>query len=154
MGPTRNVSSAAGVIAFTTAATLLAAGVSVPAEAAPVPTRQVVTKNCVKSVAGIPLRVKMRFDRVLRVRVTHPEGTGNLRDARVARVSAFMSYESAPVPPDEDGNEIGGAAWGEPLGDRPVYRIRGWGDAVTTATVTFTLTNGKEAKVACTQRFS
>jgi len=143
--------SPARLAASATAAVLLAGAFSVPAEAAPA--RQIVIKNCTETVAGVPLRVKMRFDRVLRVRVTHPDGTGNFRDRRVQRVATLMSFESAPTPPDENGGEIGGAAWAESYGDRPSYRIRDWG-AVTTAEVTFTLRNGKRATVTCTQRFA
>lgn len=136
-------------VAGAVSAGLLATGVVVPAEAATTP----VFKHCTKTVNGVELRVKMRFDdRILRVRLSHPDGTGNFQERRIQRVAATLISEGEAVPPDGNGAEIGGAAWAQRYGDRPVLRTRNFG-AVNTAVVTFTLKNGKRATVDCTQRF-
>ena len=145
--------SAAGAVALTGVATLLAGGLAVPAEAASAATAPVVVRNCSKTLGGVPLRVKMRFGGgVLRVRVSHPDGTGNFREHRVTRTAATLLFESRAAPPDENGNEIGSAVWAQRYGDQPVYRTRHYG-AVNTAVVTFKLANGKRATLSCTQRF-
>ena len=145
--------SAAGVVAATGVATLFASGLAVPAEAASAATATAVIRSCSKTVDGLTLRVKMRFDNgVMRVRVSHPDGKGNFRERHVRRTAAVLAFESRPVPPDSNGNEIGSAAWARGYGDQPVYRTRGW-SATNTAVVTFKLVNGKRVTVSCTQRF-
>lgn len=146
---------ALAVAAFVVAAGLHAA----PAEAASSATGTIVVKNCFTTLEGVSLRVKMRFDmrsatdangvRQVRVRVSHPEGTGNFENNRVRSVTTGLIFETAAVNP-----QIGGAAFAERRGDKPAYRKRLNTDmASVTAAVTFRLTNGKRTAIGCTQQF-
>jgi hypothetical protein len=138
---------------------LLAAGMwAAPAQAAPA-AGTVVFKNCSTSAHGVPLRVKMRFEmrsatdpngvRLVRVRVSHPDGTGNFTESRVRSVATTLLFETAAVNP-----QIGGAAFAERRGDHPTYRKRLNSDmASATAFVTFRLVNGQRAAIGCSQKF-
>ena len=137
---------------------LLAAGMwAAPAEAAPAGT--VVFKNCSTTKHGVPLRVKMRFlmasasdtndVRLVRVRVSHPDGTGNFHETRVASVETGMFFESEVTNP-----QLGSAVWANRYGDRPVIRQRvNSGMSSIGAHVTFRLVYGKRANLSCTQTF-
>ncbi len=70
--------------------------------------------NCFKTKHGVTVRIKLRVeDRVMRVRVSHPRGTGNFEQPRVARVRLTASQVSP--------NSI---SRGKVFGDSPVYRLR------------------------------
>jgi hypothetical protein len=137
---------------------LLAAGTwAAPAQAAP--TGAVVIKSCSATEHGVPLRVKMRFQlasaadtndvRLARVRVSHPDGTGNFRETRVSSVGTGLFFESAVSDP-----RLGSAVWAERAGDRAVYRKRlNMGMTSVSAHVTFRLAGGKRANLTCTQTF-
>ena len=138
---------------------LLAGGMwAAPAEAAPA-AGTVVVKNCSTTAHGVPLRVKLRFEmrsasdrndvRLMRVRVSHPDGTGNFHQTRVRSVTTGLIFETESVDP-----RIGGAAFAENRGNHPVYRKRlDSGMASATALVAFRLANGKRAVINCAQHF-
>ena len=146
--------------ALTAAAVAVTAGViAVPAHAAPAATGPVVVENCAKTLGGVPLRIKMRFElrdsddpndvRRVRVRVSHPDGTGNFAERRVIRTATTFIFEGQSV-----NDQIGGAAWAERKGGKPAYR-QSLGDTHTFQTVThFKLRNGKRAMLSCTHRFA
>ncbi|HVE25817.1 MAG TPA: hypothetical protein VNC22_10445 [Sporichthya sp.] len=137
---------------------LLAGGLwTAPAQAAA--TGPVVIKNCATTAHGVPLRVKLRFEmrsasdpndvRLMRVRVTHPDGTGNFASDQVRSVATTLVFETESVNP-----QIGGAAFAERRGDHAVYRKRlNAGMASATAVVRFTLANGRHAAIGCRQQF-
>lgn len=139
---------------------LLAAGMSVaPAQAATAAPGTVVVKQCSTNAAGVPLRVKMRFDmrsasdpndvRLLRVRVSHPDGTGNFKSSRVRSVATTLLFESQASDP-----RLGSAAFAERRGDKAAYRTQLNQDLSTaTAIVTFRLANGQRVPASCTQKF-
>lgn len=143
--------------ALAVAAVVVAAGLhAAPADAA---TGSVVVKNCFMTFDGVQLRVKMRFDmrsatdangvRQVRVRVSHPDGTGNFENRRVRSVATGLIFEGASTNP-----QLGGGAFAERRGDQPVYRKRLNLDmASVTAAVSFRLTNGKRSAIGCTQQF-
>lgn len=138
---------------------LLAAGTwAAPAQAAPA-AGTVVVKHCSTTSHGVPLRVKLRFAmssasdpndvRLMRVRVSHPDGTGNFRERRVDSVATTLAFETEASDP-----RIGGAAFAERRGDHPVYRKRlNEGLASATAIVVFRLHNGKRGVIGCMQQF-
>lgn len=150
MGPTSKALLAVGSL-------LAAAMWAAPADAAPAGT--VVIKNCSTTKHGVPLRVKMRFQMasasdtndvdLVRVRVSHPDGTGNFRENRVASVDLAVGFESEVTNP-----QLGSAVWRERVGNRPVTRKRvDSGMSNISADVTFRLVNGKRAHLTCTQTF-
>jgi hypothetical protein len=141
-------------------ASLVAAGLYVgPADAATAAGGTVLIKNCTATAHGVPLRVKMRFEmrsasdpndvRLMRVRVSHPDGTGNFKNNGVRSVTTTLLFETASVNP-----QLGGAAFAERRGNHPTYRKRlNAGMASATAVVSFRLTDGKRANIGCTQQF-
>lgn len=142
------------------AGTMLVAGLhAAPAEAATAARTSTVVKNCSTTAHGVSLRVGMRsnlgssgdrnYVRDLRVRVSHPDGSGKFAKSRVRSVKTNLVFESEWV-----NDQIGSAAWAERRGDRPVYtkRLRQEMGSIT-AIVTFRLKNGKRAAIACTQQF-
>jgi hypothetical protein len=120
---------------------LPAAAVVAPAEAATEGTRDFV-KNCSKDHRGTVLRIKLRADRskdLLRVRVSHPDGTGNFREPRVRRViHVVVSTE----------NGHGGLSEKVYRTDRPVYRFD-LPHRDFAVFVTWRLTNGVRSQVFC-----
>ena len=152
MSATPKARSAA--VALGAAAALLAAGLAAPAQAASTASGAVIIKNCSKTAHGVPLRVKMRIEmrstadqdsvRRIRIRVSHPDGTGNFENSRVRRTSALLAFEGPWV---NDG--IGSAAWAVRRGDAPVYRAPGGDYGAIGAAVKFRLTNGKRTTITC-----
>jgi hypothetical protein len=144
--------------ALITVGSLLAAGMWVaPAEAAPA--GPVVIRSCSTTSHGVKLRVKMRFEmksasdpdrvRLLRVRVSHPDGTGAFKNPRVRSVTAGLFFESPSSDP-----RLGSAVWAERGRNRPVYRtVQNRDVANATAIVSFRLPHGNHAVVRCTQEF-
>jgi hypothetical protein len=138
---------------------LLAAGTwAAPAEAAPA-AGTVVVKNCSTTKDGVPLRVKMRFQmrstsdpndvRWVRVRVSHPDGTGNFHETRVQSVATGLFFESQSTNP-----QLGSAVWAVRHGDDPAFRKWvGSATASLSALVTFRLVDGHRAVLNCTQHF-
>lgn len=154
--------------AFRAAPALVAAAVAVtagviatPAHAAPAATTAtgpIVVQNCAKTLGGVPLRIKMRFElrdfsdpndvRLVRVRVSHPDGDGNFRERRVVSTMTTFFFESQSV-----NDQIGSAVWAERKGGKPSYR-QSLGDTDTFQTRTkFKLRNGNRAIMTCTHRF-
>ena len=151
---------AAPAAALTAAVVAVTAGViTTPAQAAATaPTGPVVVQNCAKTLGGVPLRIKMRFElrsagdpndvRRVRVRVSHPDGTGNFAERRVRTTATTFFFESQSV-----NDQIGSAAWVERKGGKPSYR-QALGDTDTFRVVTrFKLRNGTRAVLSCTHWF-
>lgn len=91
--------------------------------------------NCFKTKHGVTVRIKLRVeDRVMRVRVSHPRGTGNFEQPRVARVRLTASQVSP--------NSI---SRGKVFGDSPVYRLRN----ANAVDVRFSLKNGRRIGLSC-----
>ena len=87
--------------------------------------------------------------RLVRVRVSHPDGTGNFHETRVASVETGLFFESEVTNP-----QLGSAVWAERAGNRPVVRKRDdMGMSSISAHVTFRLANGKRANLSCAQTF-
>jgi hypothetical protein len=144
---------------LTAAALVLTAGVVVtPAGAITPANPPVVVENCSKTLAGVPLRIKLRFElrdfddandvRLARVRVSHPDGRGNFAERRVLSTATTLMFESETTNP-----QLGSAVWAERKADKPAFRKR-LGDTHTFRVVTtFKLRNGQRATLACSHQF-
>ena len=124
-----------------------------------------VIRNCLRTTAdGVTLRIRLRFDmrsatdpndiRLMRVRVSHPDGRGKFRHSKVDHVSTRLIFESQPAPSSPGGGEIGTAVFAVRRGDGAIARARPGRDlGSAAAAVTFTLVNGKRVGFSCTQTF-
>ena len=117
-----------------TALLVPAAGLAAPAGAGVVQSAAAIT-NCSKTRHGVTVRIKLRVeDRVMRVRVSHPRGTGNFQEPRVARVRLVASRMSPTF-----------RSRGTQFGDSPVYRLR----HANAVDVKFTLRDGGSIGLSC-----
>lgn len=122
------------VLLASTALVLPAAVLAAPVEAASEATTAKIA-NCSKTKHGVTTRIKLRVEgRYMRVRVSHPRGTGNFKNRQVKRVVLIASQVS-PI----------SISRGKRFGDKPVYRLRNF-NAVS---VKFTLRNGHSTGVSC-----
>ena len=91
--------------------------------------------NCSKTKHGVTVRIKLRVeDRFMRVRVSHPRGTGNFKQPRVERVRLVASQVS-PIDRTR----------GTRYRDSPVYRLRN----ANAVDVKFTLRNDRTIGLSC-----
>jgi hypothetical protein len=149
----------AGATTLTAAALVLTAGViAAPAGAITPAKPPVVIENCAQTLAGVPVRIKLRFDlrdfndpndvRIARVRISHPNGKGNFAERRILSTATTFIFESESVNP-----QIGGAAWAERKGDRPAFHKRLGDTHVFRVVTTFKLRNGKRVALDCSHQF-
>lgn len=91
--------------------------------------------NCSKTKHGVTARIKLRVeDRFMRVRVSHPRGTGNFKQPRVERVR-LVAFQVSPLDRTR----------GTRYGDSPVYRLR----KANAVDVKFILRNGRTIGLSC-----
>ena len=91
--------------------------------------------NCSKTRHGVTVRIKLRVeDRFMRVRVSHPRGTGNFKQPRVELVR-LIAFGLSPT----------SRTRGTPYGDSPAYRLRN----ANAVDVKFTLRNGRSIGLSC-----
>ena len=144
---------------LTAAALVLTAGVvATPAEAVTPAQPPVVIENCAQTLAGVPLRIKVRFDlrdvddthdvRLARVRVSHPNGKGNFAERRVVSTATTLIFEGK-----SDNPQLGGGAWAERKADKPAFRKRLGSTQEFRVITTFTLRNGQRIALTCGHRF-
>jgi hypothetical protein len=85
----------------------------------------------------------------VRVRVSHPDGTGVFRNPRVRSVTGGLFFESETTDP-----RLGSAVRATRGGNRPVFReVVNSGMANITALVNFRLPHGHHAVIRCSQDF-
>lgn len=91
--------------------------------------------NCSTTRHGVTVRIKLRMeDRFMRVRVSHPRGTGNFTQRRVERVR-LTAFRVSPIDRTR----------GTQYGDSPVYRLR----KANAVDVKFALRNGRSISLSC-----
>lgn len=117
-----------------TALLLPAAAFTLPTEGASAAT-SVGIANCSETKHGVTTRIKLRVEGSrMRVRVSHPRGTGNFENRHVKRV-VLIAFRSGPV----------SRSRGVRLGDAPVYRLR----HLNAVDVKFVLRSGRHTWVSC-----
>ena len=108
--------------------------------------------NCYKTQHGVQVRIRVRdMGQTMRVRVSHPDGTGNFREPRVRWTETSVSRESKAVPPDANGGEIGSAVSMDRVRNDPSFRT-GAAWYRTDVSALFKLTNGKSIRLSCRVR--
>lgn len=113
------------------------------------------TKTCWKTEDGQTLRVKMRFeDETVRIRVSHPRGTGRFFSDDVLRTRVHYGFEGIPY---SDGKiSLGGGVGQDYFNNRskPVYVTSGQPMRGThTVNVRFKMDDGSFRYVNCTESF-
>ena len=117
-----------------TALVVPAAVLAAPAGAGDVRSEAAIV-NCSKTAHGVTVRIKLRVeDEFMRVRVSHPRGTGNFLNRRVERVR-LTAFEASSMT----------ITRGARFGDRPVYRLRN----ANAVDVRFFLRNDRRINVSC-----
>lgn len=120
-----------------TALVLPAALVASPAEAV-----SLSITNCAKTQHGVEVRIKIRDEGSTgRVRVSHPRGTGNFKEPRVARTTTGVRYTG-------DGGGVAQLAYG----NSPSFRTDTEYDGKVQVITAFKLRNGKTINLSCTMR--
>ncbi len=140
-------------IAIAAGAALLLAPMALLAAPAEASHQGIVIKTCAKTQHGTQVRVRLRFfDDKLKVRVSHPRGENRFESRKVRSVSTHIGGGGKAPPPDENGGQVGGGAWFERFGDRPVIVTdSGYYNHVS---VRFKLVNGKTIRLGCSQTLS
>lgn len=97
--------------------------------------RSAAITNCSKTKHGVTVRIKLRVeDRFMRVRVSHPRGTGNFHQPRVERVR-LMAAGVSPISRTRSTHH----------GDSPTYRLRN----ANAVDVKFILRNDRTIGLSC-----
>lgn len=144
---------------LTAAALVLAAGVvATPAQAITPAQPPVVIKNCSQTLAGVPVRIKLRFElrdagdandvRLARVRVSHPNGKGNFAERRIVSTLTTFIFEGETTNP-----QLGGGAWAERKADKPAFRKRLGATHTFRVVTAFKLRNGQRVALDCSHQF-